>query len=233
MPFFNRLVAVLLAAVMIGPMAPLQASNRKGDKYFAEGRMHEAKKEWDAALEAYEKALSEDPAEMVYQMAQQKAMFQAGEMHVDRGLKLRGQGQLGEALLEFQKAYALNPGAAIATQELRLTQDMIERERRRVEQTGKEAAPQERALTPVEEMKKHEMEKIDRILPVPELRPIHPEPLDLKMSGQKTKVIFETIGKLAGINVLWDPDYQLPARDSITVDFQKSTLEEALDYVSV
>jgi general secretion pathway protein D len=154
-------------------------------------------------------------------------------MHVDRGLKLRLQGQLGEALLEFQKAYAINPGAAIATQELRLTQEMIERERRRVEQTGKEAPPQERGITPVEEMKKQEMEKIERILPVPELRPLHTEPLDLKMSGQKTKVIFETIGKLAGINVLWDPDYTPPQKDSITVDFQKSTLEEALDYVSV
>ncbi len=142
----------------------------------------------------------------MYQMAQQKATFQAGEMHVDRGMKLRAQGQLGEALLEFQKAYAINPGAAITTQELRLTQEMIERERRRVEQTGKESTPQERALTPVEEVKKREMEKIDRILPVPELKPMHPEPLDLKMSGQKTKVIFETIGKLAGINVLWDPE---------------------------
>ncbi len=234
MSLFNRLVAVIVAAAMIAPLAPLQARTRKGDKYYADGRAHEAKKEWDAALESYEKALSEDPAEMVYQMGQQKAAFQAGEMHLDRGLKLRAQGQLGEALLEFQKAYALNPGAAIASQELRLTQEMIDRERRRVEQTGKEASPQERALTPVEEMKKQEMEKIDRILPVPELRPVHPVLDPLKMNAQKTKVIFETIGKLAGVNVLWDPEYQPPTHDSITVDFtQPSTLEEALDYVSV
>src|SRR5579863_10773800 len=234
MSLFNRLVAVIVAAAMIAPLAPIQARTRKGDKYYADGRAHEAKKEWDAALESYEKALSEDPAEMVYQMGQQKAAFQAGEMHLDRGLKLRAQGQLGEALLEFQKAYALNPGAAIASQELRLTQEMIDRERRRVEQTGKESSPQERALTPVEEMKKQEMEKIDRILPVPELHPVHPVLDPLKMNAQKTKVIFETIGKLAGVNVLWDPEYQPPTRDSITVDFtQPSTLEEALDYVSV
>ncbi len=43
------------------PMVPLHASTKKGDKYFAQGRVHEAKKEWDAALEVYEKALSEDP----------------------------------------------------------------------------------------------------------------------------------------------------------------------------
>ncbi len=215
-------------------MAPLQAANRKGDKFYAEGRMHEEKKEWDAALEAYEKALSQDPAEMLYQMAQQKAAFQAGQMHVDRGLKLRNQGQLGEALLEFQKAYAINPGAAVASQELRLTQEMIERERHRVEQTGKEGSPQQRALTPVEELKKQEMDRIDRILPVPELRPTHPTLDPFKMSAQKTKVIYETIAKLAGVNVVWDPEYQPPQRDTITVDFsQPSTLEEALDAVSV
>ena len=146
MSLFNRLVALFLTAVLVGPVAPLGATTRKGDKYYADGKIHENKKEWDAALESYEKALSEDPAEMLYQMAQQKAAFQAGEMHVDRGLKLRSQGQLGDALLEFQKAYAINPGAAIVTQEIRLTQEMIERERRRVEQTGRESSPQERAL---------------------------------------------------------------------------------------
>ena len=233
MSFFNRLIATLLAAVLIAPVAPLEAKNKKGDKFYSQGRIHEVKKEWDAALEDYEKALSEDPAEMLYQMAQQKATFQASEMHVDRGLKLRSQGQLGEALLEFQKAYAINPGAAITSQELRLTQEMIDRERQRVLQTGKESTPQQRALTPVDEMKKEELERINRILPVPELKPLHPELLDLKMSGQRTKVIFETIGKLAGVNVLWDPEYQPPAKDAISVDFQQSTLEEALDYVSV
>jgi len=202
MSFFNRLTALIAILAMLGPMVPLEARTRKGDKYLAEGRVHEAKKEWDAALEQYEKALSEDPAEMVYQMASQKAAFQAGEVHLDRGLKLRGVGQLGEALLEFQKAYAINPGAAITLQELRLTQEMIERERRRVQQTGKESSPEQKSMTPVEEMKQQEMDKIRRILPVPELRPLHDEPLDLKMNGQKTKTDFETIGKMAGINVL-------------------------------
>ena len=234
MSFFNRLVAVLLTAVLVGPVAPLGATNRKGDKYYSEGKIHEAKKEWDAALESYEKALSEDPAEVMYQMAQQKAAFQAAEMHFDHGLKLRSQGQLGDALLEFQKAYAINPGSAIVTQEMRLTQEMIAREKQRVQQTGHESSPEERALTPVEELKRQELDKIDRILPVPELKPAHPILDPLKMNAQKTKVIFETIGKLAGVNVVWDPEYQPPQRDSITVDFSEpSTVEEALDAVSI
>ena len=90
-------------------------------------------------LEDYEKALADDPDEIMYQMAVDKARFHAGQMHVDKGLTIRGQGQLGEALIEFQKAYAINPGSAIATQELQETQQMILRERKRVEQTGKES----------------------------------------------------------------------------------------------
>src|SRR5438270_5541149 len=144
MSFFNRLTAVFAAALLIAPMAPLQARTRKGDKYLAEGRSHEAKREWDGALDSYEKALSEDPSELLYQMAAEKARFQAGQNHVNEGLKLRGKGMLGEAMLEFQKAYAINPGASIAQQELTRTQEMILRERKRVAETGKEAEPQQR-----------------------------------------------------------------------------------------
>src|SRR3954471_1628856 len=82
MSFFNRLTAILLTALLIGPMVPIEAKTRKGDHYLAEGRSHEAKREWDAALDAYEKALSEDPSELMYQMAAEKARFQAGQNHV-------------------------------------------------------------------------------------------------------------------------------------------------------
>src|SRR5437899_3527395 len=135
MSLFNRIAAILLVFLMIGPPPPLQAKTRKGDKFLAEGRIHEAKKEWDAALDSFEKALSEDPAELVYQMSAQRARFQAGQLHVDQGLKIRATGKLGDALIEFQKAYRINAGSVIAEQEIIRTQEMIERERKRVEQT--------------------------------------------------------------------------------------------------
>ena len=179
MYLFNRLTAIVLTAVLLGPMLPLEAKTKKGDKYLADGRAHELKKEWDAALEDYEKALSEDPSEIAYQMAATKVHFQAAQSHIDKGLKLRSQGQLGNALLEFQKAYAINPGSAAATQEIRRTTEMIERERKRVEETGKESSPKERALTEGDKARKETEERISSILPVPELRPIDPSPIHL------------------------------------------------------
>jgi general secretion pathway protein D len=215
------------------PAGVLEARTKKGDQYLAAGRKSEDRKEWDAALESYEKALSEDPSDMVYQMAAEKARFQAAQGHIDKGLKTRNQGLLGEALLEFQKGYALNPGSSAAVQEIRRTEEMIQRERKRVEETGQDAPPQERALTPTEEAKKAIKDKIDRMLPVPELKPLNPEPIRLKMNSQPVKVLFETVGKLAGINVVWDPEYTPPQKNSISVEFDNSTIDQALDAVAV
>ena len=231
MLFFKRLTAVVLTAMLIGPVAPLQARTKKGDKYLGEGRVHESKKEWDGALQSYEQALSQDPSDIVYQMATEKARFQAAQSHLDRGLKIRDQGQLGESLLEFQRAYGLNPGSSAAEQEIRRTQEMIQRERLRLQQTGKEAPPEERALTPVEQAKKETEDKLKTLLPVPDLKPLNNEPINLKMNNQSPRVLFETVAKVAGINVLWDPDMNPPANAGrpLSIELNNSTLEQALD----
>jgi general secretion pathway protein D len=223
-----------MTAALLAPMLPLEAKTRKGDKYLAEGRAHEEKKEWDAALGAYEKALSEDPTEIVYQMAAQKARFQASAMHITNGVKIRQQGQLGEALLEFQKGFALNPSSTIAEQEILRTQDMIQRERRRVEETGKEAPPDVRGMTPIEVAKKEVNDRIDRLLPLPELKPLKPNLQDFKMINQTPKVLFETLALNAGINVLWDPEYATSGpKDKLSVTFTNATVQEALDYLAI
>jgi general secretion pathway protein D len=232
MSIFNRLTAVLAAVALLGTVLPVEARNRQGDKFLAQGRSHEEKKEWDAALEAYEKALSEDPAELVYQMAVEKARFQTGQVHIDRGLKLRAQGQLAEALAELQKAYAIDPSSAIAVQEVQLTSDMIARDKQRVATTGKQPSPAESALTPLQEYKKTETDRLNRILSVPLLKPLNPERINLKMNN-KTKVLYETVAKYAGVNILWDPEFTPPARDGFNIDLQDLTIEQALDYLSM
>jgi general secretion pathway protein D len=211
----------------------VDARTRRGDKLYSEGLAHQSKKEWDAALEFFENALADDPGEMVYQMAVDKTRFQAGQFHIERGLAIRAKGQLGEGLIEFQRAHAINPASVVAAQEIQETKAMILRERKHLEQTGKEEAPEVRAMTAADLVKKEELDKMDRILPVPELKPLRGDLVDFRMNGAKTKVVFETIGKYAGINVIWDLDYNPPAHDAINVDFENSTIEQALDYVSV
>ncbi len=233
MSFFKHLTAVVASVAMVAPMAPLEAKTKQGDKYLAEGRIQQAKKNWDAALELYQQALTEDPAEIVYQMAVDKVRFQAGQAHVDQGLKIRAQGQLGEALLQFQKAALINPASEVAKQELELTRQMIEREKKRVEATGKPAPPEERGMTPADLARQETEKQIDRMLPVPELRPLNRDLINIKINNQPVKVLFETIGKIAGINVLFDPDYTPPTHNTLNVDFDNATLEQSLNYISV
>jgi general secretion pathway protein D len=231
---FNRFLAIVMTSVMLAPMLPLEAKTRKGDKYLAEGRAHEEKKEWDAALADYEKALSEDPGDLNYQMATQKARMEASSMHVTNGIKIRAQGQLGEALLEFSKGFALNPGSSVAEQEIHRTQQMIERERRRVEQTGTESPAEVRGMTPSEQANKDAEDRINRLLPVPELRPLKPTLQDFKMNSQTPKVLFDTLALNAGINVLYDPEYMTSGpKEKQSVTFTNATVQEALDYLAL
>src|SRR6184192_2724422 len=51
----------------------------------------------------------------------------------------------------------------------------------------------------------------------------------MKMSND-AKIVFDTIGKYAGLTMIYDPDFQ--AR-RITVDFNNVTLEQALEIVSL
>jgi general secretion pathway protein D len=229
---FNRLTVGAAIFVLLGAGFPAVAGNRKGDHLLAEGRAHQARKEWDAALDCFERALAEDPSDVSYQMASDKGRFQASQAHLDSGLRMRAAGQLGNALLEFQKAYATDPGSTVAAQEIHTTQEMIERERKRVEATGKETPPAERALTPAEAYQREEQKKIGRMLAVPELRPLNPAPINLKMNN-KTRVLFETVAKLAGVNLLWDPEYQAPAHDGFNIELDDLTVEQALDYLGV
>lgn len=227
----NRFVKMALAAAMVLAFAAIgDAHTRKGDKFLADGEKAEAKKDWDAALDAYEKALAEDPSEVAYDIAVKRVRFQAAEMHVGAGVKMRSAGDLDKAVVEFQKAFAIDPASSEAEQELKKTLDMIQRNRER----GAELTPKERTMTPAELARDEEREKLGRLQPPPVLKPLSGQPINLRMANQPPKVLYETVGKLAGLNVVFDPDYSNDpnARRNITVDLNNSTLEDSLDYLA-
>ena len=67
---------------------------------------------------------------------------------------------------------------------------------------------------------------------MPELKPLNQDPIRLRMNGAP-KLLFETVAKLAGLNVIWDPEYQPQVRGNMSVEFENATLEEALDNLGV
>ncbi|MGA3040762.1 MAG: cohesin domain-containing protein [Bryobacteraceae bacterium] len=213
---------------LVGCLAvPAAAHTRKGDKFLAQGKDREAHKDWDGALDFYEKALAEDPNDPGYQLEVHEARFHASQAHVAEGLKLRKDGSLAQALAEFQKAYGIDPSSSVAEQEIKTTTQMIEREKK------KGADSDTRSLTP-SQLAKHDAEqKIDAMLPVPQLRTLNQQPINVKMNSQPAKILFTTVGNLAGINVLFDPEFKPTANDKQSIELTGVTLTEALDYLAI
>ncbi len=169
-------------------------------------------KDYDAAVEYYLKATKQDPHNVNYKIGLDQSRFEAGATHVQRGLKLREKGDLQGAVSEFQRAQVLDPSSTAADQELKRSLQMIAD---RVQATQSEDQPLMENGQP------------GLASQPPELKPLSRAPINLRMSND-IKVVFDTIGKLAGLTVIYDPDLQAKR---IPVELNNVTLEQALDIV--
>ena len=193
----------------------LAAGCPKGKPDYSQGRKAEHLQDYDAAYDYYQKALKSDPENAAYQIKFNQARFQAGARHVKNGLKLRESGDLQGAAAEFQRASVMDPSSPIAEQELRKTVAMIAEKQRAAEAASQPPGTEDTEFPLA-------------ALP-PEIKPLSRAPINLKMSND-AKIVFDTIGKLAGLTVIYDPDF--PAR-RITTELNNVTLEQALDIVSL
>src|SRR5437870_2244314 len=201
----------LLLCVGFGLLA---AGCPKGRPDFAQGKKAETAQDYDAAFNFYQKAAKADPYNASYKIKLNRARFEASELHVKRGVELRNQGNLPGAASEFQRAQAIDPGSPIADQELRKTVEVIAEKNRAADAAAE--PPSDSNEQPLASMP-------------PEIKPLSRAPINYKASSD-AKVVFDTIGKLAGLTVVYDPDF--PAR-RITVDLVNVTLEQALEIVSL
>src|SRR5271154_3152136 len=203
-------ISFLVGAVILGAMAADQAKN-----FYKKGRDAEDRQNYEQAYDFYKQAYDLKPTDLSYRASFERLRFLAGASHVHRGQLLREAGQLDAALAEFKKATDIDPASAIAKQELQRTQQMID---------GAKAAPS--AAAPPSNFLQKRIEQAGG--PV-ELAAISNVPINLKIT-EDTKVIYETVGKLAAINVLFDPDY---TSRRIKIELNNVSLEEALRIIAV
>src|SRR5229473_3711627 len=205
---FSKLIVCMGAGLMA-------AGCPKGKTDYNEGRRAEHLQDYDAAYDYYQKALKNDPENAQYLIKFNQARFEASSLHVKNGQKLRERGQLEAAASEFQRAVAIDPSSPIAEQELRKTVGLIE-EKNRANNAATEPPTDTGGEPPLASMP-------------PEIKPLPNTSISLSMSND-AKIVFETIAKLAGITVIFDPDF--PAR-RIPVTLNNVTLEQALEIVSM
>ncbi|MEP6714574.1 MAG: secretin N-terminal domain-containing protein [Terriglobia bacterium] len=232
---FHQINVVLLISLLVLPPAPLSAKTRRGDRLRNEARAEELKGNLDHALELAEQAVSQDPGDPSYLLEVRRVRFEAGAAHVKNGQKIRAAGQLDQALAEFMKAYALDPASDIAIQEIKRTREMIERNKNGGQTPiASIGADEKKGMTPSELARRQQEEKTASLLDLPELSPLNNDPIELRMLNTKPRIMFETVTKLANVNVLFDPEYnQQQTITTANLDLQRTTLEEALDQIGV
>ena len=192
----------------------LAAGCPKGQPVFNQGKKAEELQDYDAAYNYYQKALKADPNNANFKIRLNQVRFEASEFHIKQGLALRKKGDLQAAAGEFQRAETIDPSSPVAEQELQATIQLIAEKNRQADA----------AAQPATDSNKPEMASMP-----PEIKPLSRAPITLKMSDD-AKIVFGTIGKLAGLTIIYDPDF--PAR-RITVDLTDVTLEQALEIVSL
>src|SRR5579864_6934105 len=185
----------------------------KANEDYNAGRKAETLQDYDTALVHYERAFRADPGNAEYKLREMHARYADGQFHVDQGQKALQKGDLQLALTEFQKAQAVDPSNSAADQQVKRTMELL---------SAKTAAAAPRTLDP------NAATDSDLLTGPPVLKPMNTEPINLKMTND-SRIVFETIAKLAGLSVIFDPDF---TSRRISVELPNITLEQALDVVA-
>jgi general secretion pathway protein D len=204
----------LLLLLAAATTLPIIGADKAKDLY-AKGQDAEARQQYEAAFGFFKQCYDLKPKDLRYRAAFERVRFEAAASIVHNGQKLREDGKLDEAVAEFQKALTIDPSLFIAKQELNRTLKMINDQRN----------PQPQAAGPPSGLER----KVHEAAGPVELAPISNVPITIKMNN-KSDTVYRTVGQLAGINVLFDPDY---TAKQINVELNGVTLEEALEITAL
>ena len=202
----NLAVAVVIAAFSFACAA---GNAYRGGQRFSE------KGDWDMAVARFTKALTESPKNLKYKIALENAKIQASRFHTDKARRHLQTGNFEKAKEEYGIAVSFDQSNRAAADDMAVLQaqlDRIAEEKRR----AKDMAARRPA---------------DATLPVPLLSPRSPVPIKLNMTERLDKV-YQTLGLLAGVNVVFDPDLQ--GKDKvISSNLTGVTFQEALDQIGL
>ncbi|MDR3675428.1 MAG: hypothetical protein P4N24_08055 [Acidobacteriota bacterium] len=203
---------------LMGVLAILASCLSCGGGYstaYREGHKAEERKDWDTALVDYEKAREADPANSLYILHEKNARTNAALFHFKNARQLLKEDRPQDAAAELQKAVRIDPTNAAAAQELNIV------------------------LTKQAKAKKEHSEALQKALKAREaedqpttvkLQPFSQELLGHFKVSADSRRVFETLGKLAGLNVAFTPDFR-PA--PLSEDLSGIRIEDALALVSL
>ena len=212
----NPKLRTVLSSILIVALSAPAAFPDEAKNAYRRGSKAESQNKYDIAFEEIAKAHTLKPKDARYNTAFLRARNAAAEEHVHQGQLLRASLKLQEALIEFQRAAEIDPTNFFARQELQATADILKK------QADSQTPPPPAPESLLSKMAREAEGPVD-------LEPANDNRLTLRLTTTADNV-YKTIGKLAGINVLFDLDYK-PQRISIELD--DVPLKEALRMVAL
>ncbi|MGD0938959.1 MAG: cohesin domain-containing protein [Terracidiphilus sp.] len=203
----------LFAAMAVFGLASVSLHAESANTFFKRGQAAETREDFDAAVDNYQKALAKAPNFEEYRAALYRVRITASAIHVTNGYKLLNAGKQQESLVEFLHAAEIDPGNEAAQQAIATVRNKLG-----------QLSPATDTRLPEPEGRQEELGSMGSPAV---LKPVSNEPLTLHMT-EDSKVIYQAVGKAAGVNVLFDPDY---TSKRIQVDLNNVTLVDALRIV--
>lgn len=196
-----------LARIAVVALLAVSACQSSSSGAFERGRDAARTGAWDAAARYYQRALTEEPENVEYRIAHQRALLEASRVHLEHARNAAAADDIEAAIEGFEIALDYDPTNRYARAELEELRER--RERRALEK------PTARVLS----------------LPFrqdePILEPSSPAPIHVKFpEGSSLRTVLESLAELAGVNILFDESF----RDKrIAVDLEGVSYRELLD----
>lgn len=187
-----------------------------GRTAYNRGLLAEVTQNYEAAMSEYKTALENAPGNTEYRLKYEQARFAAALDHFEKGRRALDSGNLDTAKTKFTRTLEIDATHELARQELAKVN----------------ATLQARAQnTPEPVIDFEQLREANRVDPAfqSQLEPTVSGPIDIRMN-QDSRVAFETLAELAGLNVIFDPDFR---GATIPIELTNVNIYEALDILAL
>jgi general secretion pathway protein D len=207
------LLYLILAGTIVVP-----AVAESAESAFRSGDRAEKKNDLDSAFQAYKQAHDAKPNDPKYMASYLRLRLYASTQHIRAGQALSDEGKLQEAMAEFRLAAQIDPSSFEAMGQVRRIADQIQKQIR------------EKDLAAQSKTQSSTLENEARSAAGPVALDLKSDvPVSIHMTAT-ADVIYKSLAKLAGFNVLFDPDYK---PQKVTFELKDVSLRDALAMIAM
>src|SRR5438132_6680248 len=184
---------------------------------YTRGNRAEVLKDFETAMTEYKAALDRDPQNNEYRLKYNQARYNAAFEHYEAGRRALDKQDYMTPKMEFTRVLEIDPTHALAEQQLEKVNEILTKRSRN---------------EPEPEIQYEQLRNETRTDPSPQaqLEPKNRGPFDTIRMTQDSRMEFETLANLAGLNVIFDPDFR---GTRVQLELNNVDIYEALDILAL